>query len=76
MIRKLVSSCLAIISCGVSARSYCLRSLKSETLPDRKSSLPCSAVRPDEIIARRSRRARAQPGSFDQASISCGVVAR
>ena len=62
MMRKLVFNCRSIISAGESARSYCRRSLKSLTLHDRKSSLPCNAVRPEEIIASRSRRAFAQPG--------------
>ena len=35
MIRKLESSCLAIISSGVSSRACCLRSLKSSILPAR-----------------------------------------
>ena len=76
MIRKFVSSCFWTSSSGVSWRSCCFRSLKSATRPARYSSLALIAVRPEEIFAKRARRARAHPGSPFQASISSGFVAR
>ena len=62
MMRKLVLSCLSIISSGDSSRSCCLRSLKSATLPARKSSLACIAVRPAEIWRGARARLTAQSG--------------
>ena len=76
MMRKVVLSWAWIRSSGVSSRSYCRFGLMAVTLPDRKSSLPWSAVRPEEMVASRSRRAFAQPGSCFHASISSAVVAR
>src|SRR3546814_1105453 len=76
MMRKLLFSCAAMRSSGVNSLAEVRFGLTASTLPERNSSLPWRAVRPEEMVASRSRRAFAQPGSRLHCSISASDVAR